>query len=526
MASSNTDDLHDLRNFFIKELECPVCFEVPETTPIYQCANQHIHCDKCHPKLDRCPICRITINLNDRSLLAEKIHEKVLVACKYKGECSVRKVNISELLEHEAMCEMLRSEVQCNYCKLNISIHNLNAHEDTCAFRSSVALSDNFNGAMRPRARELHPSSIQEVQDHQYDIIYEHEAESIVSTENSPTRGAQGAFLGANTMHDDHQAPIYANVMRPRARELHPLSIQASQEHQNDIQPRIRTGTMIDEHETGHQASMYANVSNISPSMGQLISRSNLYLEERMHMVSNRLTSYLNSIPHEGEGREISGATGGMSWNTVQCTHCNCYVPTRDLRAHESTCVRVPPHRQSVVMSREVVHPPQNFATPITNSRSRRSVSLSSTQAQPSIQDFDNSNGYDSQNSVTEEPYSYNGYNRTNQAPGFGNQQMSSRFGQMSIDDRSIKSSYGRGVEVEVTMNRKGEDKKHTITLYGKVITLNDILDELPRYAAEYDFHQVRNDANFGRAYHYSITPNEPLLVLENKIILKGFARQ
>ena len=120
---------------------------------------------------------------------------------------------------------------------------------------------------------------------------------------------------------------------------------------------------------------------------------------------------------------------------------------------------------------------------------------------------------------------SYNGYNRANQAPGFGNQHMSSRFGQMYIDERSSRSSQKRGVEIEVTMNRKGEEKKHTTTLYGKVITLNDILDELPGYAAQYNFHQLRNDANFGhesRAYH-AITPAEPLMVLENKIILKGF---
>ena len=164
MASSNPDDL---RNFFIKELECPVCFEVPETTPIYQCANQHIHCNICHPKLDRCPICRVPIrrnNSSDRSLLAEKIHEQVLEACKYK-ECSVRKVGILQLLEHESMCETSRCKVQCNYCKLDISIHNLNTHEDMCKLQPpmppkkySTKVEINRNGVLRETSSVV-PSS-------------------------------------------------------------------------------------------------------------------------------------------------------------------------------------------------------------------------------------------------------------------------------------------------------------------------------------------------------------------------------
>ena len=95
--ASNSDDW---RGFLMKELECPVCLEVPETTPIFQCSKDHIHCNSCHPKLNHCPICRSPILMDSRNLLAEKIHEKLLQTCRH---CSVRLVNIKE---HETQCEM------------------------------------------------------------------------------------------------------------------------------------------------------------------------------------------------------------------------------------------------------------------------------------------------------------------------------------------------------------------------------------------------------------------------------------
>ena len=119
--ASNSDEL---RVFLIKELECPVCLEVPETTPIFQCLQEHIHCNECHPKLNHCPICRSAIQMDSRNLMAEKIHEKLLQTCGHEN-CSVRKVNIKE---HEAGCEM--ALVKCSYCQTNVTIRGLGLHED------------------------------------------------------------------------------------------------------------------------------------------------------------------------------------------------------------------------------------------------------------------------------------------------------------------------------------------------------------------------------------------------------------
>ena len=40
-----------------KELECPVCFQIPRNPPIYQCINGHLICSICQEKIkDICPL--------------------------------------------------------------------------------------------------------------------------------------------------------------------------------------------------------------------------------------------------------------------------------------------------------------------------------------------------------------------------------------------------------------------------------------------------------------------------------------
>ena len=41
-----------------EELECPVCLEVLTTGPIYKCADDHLICPGCRPKVKICPQCR------------------------------------------------------------------------------------------------------------------------------------------------------------------------------------------------------------------------------------------------------------------------------------------------------------------------------------------------------------------------------------------------------------------------------------------------------------------------------------
>ena len=123
-ADNMASNLDDLRGSLMKELECPVCLEVPETTPIFQCSQGHIHCNACHPKLNNCPICRSPIQMDSRNVVAEKMHEKLLQSCHHEN-CSVRLVNIKE---HESQCDM--TLVECSYCQNNVTIRGLDFHEE------------------------------------------------------------------------------------------------------------------------------------------------------------------------------------------------------------------------------------------------------------------------------------------------------------------------------------------------------------------------------------------------------------
>jgi E3 ubiquitin-protein ligase SIAH1 len=63
-------------------LECPVCFTVPDRSPIFQCPNGHIVCKDCKARIDECPTCRQPIG-NLRNLIAEKIIEKIPARCPF-----------------------------------------------------------------------------------------------------------------------------------------------------------------------------------------------------------------------------------------------------------------------------------------------------------------------------------------------------------------------------------------------------------------------------------------------------------
>ena len=77
------DDLKDL-------LECPVCLRVPRSSPIYQCARGHVVCSECRPNVTTCPQCRDPLVGNIRSLISEKMLEKLPCVCKYTDNgCNV-----------------------------------------------------------------------------------------------------------------------------------------------------------------------------------------------------------------------------------------------------------------------------------------------------------------------------------------------------------------------------------------------------------------------------------------------------
>ena len=86
-----------------KDLECPVCFEIPKEGPIYQCNQGHIHCKECRPKLKDCPVCRGNLG-GSRNLMLEKIISRLILPCDFKHlGCSMVGQN-TELQDHRKTC--------------------------------------------------------------------------------------------------------------------------------------------------------------------------------------------------------------------------------------------------------------------------------------------------------------------------------------------------------------------------------------------------------------------------------------
>ena len=123
MATSN-DHLEEM-------IRCSVCLECPESKPIYQCNQGHVHCVQCHPHLVSCPMCREEI-INVRALVAEQIMEQLLKNCKHAG-CKVKKIDIEK---HETNCEFESEIVECanSGCDDLISKKDIEKHAKVCNF--------------------------------------------------------------------------------------------------------------------------------------------------------------------------------------------------------------------------------------------------------------------------------------------------------------------------------------------------------------------------------------------------------
>ena len=86
-----------------KDIECPVCLQIPRETPIFQCDNGHIICKDCKPRLELCPQCRTFVG-NSRNLIAERIVSKIKHKCKFAEDGCDKEVLFEGLQDHEKRC--------------------------------------------------------------------------------------------------------------------------------------------------------------------------------------------------------------------------------------------------------------------------------------------------------------------------------------------------------------------------------------------------------------------------------------
>ena len=112
-----------------KEIECPVCLDVPRKGPVFSCPNGHLVCQKC--KRNYCPICRKVMGDN-KSLVAVKFLERILHNCKFV-ECE-EEFPLDEIDKHEKMCKYRVVSCPHSQCVLKVSLSKLLAHLNSNRF--------------------------------------------------------------------------------------------------------------------------------------------------------------------------------------------------------------------------------------------------------------------------------------------------------------------------------------------------------------------------------------------------------
>ncbi|XP_023644278.1 E3 ubiquitin-protein ligase SINA-like 2 [Capsella rubella] len=136
----NTDDdmIHTGTLLELDLLDCPICCH-PLTSPIFQCVNGHLVCSSCHPKLrNKCPSCSLTIG-NNRSRIAERLLEAVLVPCRNaKHGCPERYPHGKELADHEKICDLYVCYCPAKNCnhsafQLDLYCHYTACHKASCS---------------------------------------------------------------------------------------------------------------------------------------------------------------------------------------------------------------------------------------------------------------------------------------------------------------------------------------------------------------------------------------------------------
>jgi len=107
-----------------KQIECPVCLEVPRKGPVYACPNGHLVCQKC--KRESCPTCREAMG-NNKSLVAIAVIDKIPHECQFDG-CK-EEYPIEDIEDHEKAC-YYRLVACPNYgqCDQKVPLYMIFAH--------------------------------------------------------------------------------------------------------------------------------------------------------------------------------------------------------------------------------------------------------------------------------------------------------------------------------------------------------------------------------------------------------------
>ena len=146
-------------------LECPVCLQLPQQTPIYQCENGHIVCKNCHQKLVNCPQCRRPLGKN-RNLFAENFLVYFMKPCPFSKHGCQQKFLPDMAKGHQKSCRYREIVCFVPFCKQRISVNLIKKHLEIT--HEQIYNTSSTMGSYKGR-------------------LQFHEASSEIETRNSPT---------------------------------------------------------------------------------------------------------------------------------------------------------------------------------------------------------------------------------------------------------------------------------------------------------------------------------------------------
>jgi len=98
-----------------ERVRCPVCLDVPTSSPVFACPRGHLVCSPCHQGLSAtCPMCRTKMT-KAVSLLAATVIEHLEHRCKFKG-CEAR-LPLAAMAAHRAACEQRTVPCPATACR-------------------------------------------------------------------------------------------------------------------------------------------------------------------------------------------------------------------------------------------------------------------------------------------------------------------------------------------------------------------------------------------------------------------------
>jgi len=115
----------DLVSSLAAKVECPVCFEVPKSGPIFSCVNGHLVCKEC--RRDSCPTCRAPLG-RSTSLLALTVIQQIPHPCKFEPQGCDARLALSNLEAHTAICPHRLVTCPNATCSLQVPLATLAEH--------------------------------------------------------------------------------------------------------------------------------------------------------------------------------------------------------------------------------------------------------------------------------------------------------------------------------------------------------------------------------------------------------------